>query len=204
MAGEANNLQGSSMAREIDAALSTLDSVLAEAGRAVAAIRSQISQVTVLETKVREMEAAMSRALESLSLPLGGAQPATSTPTLRSVPPSTPEQAQPELAAAAPTAALPETAAQPSAAAAQCLRLNVHSGAGSLDLKAVDGAVNENPEVVDVALLDYDGRQATLKLWISGSADADSVRESLLSSLKSRLGDEASAELEVDAAEAAA
>ncbi|MEX0786604.1 MAG: hypothetical protein WD939_08215, partial [Dehalococcoidia bacterium] len=74
-------------------------------------------------------------------------------------------------------------APQPDAniAAARCLRLGVSSKGGSLDLKAVDGSVNENPSVVDVALLDYDGRHATLKLWINDSADPNGVRDALIS-----------------------
>ena len=79
-----------------------------------------------------------------------------------------------------------------------CLRLGVSSKTGSLDLKAVDGSVNENPSVVDVALLDYDGRHATLKLWISGTADPYSVRDSLTASLRRRLGDEQDAEVRID------
>lgn len=79
-----------------------------------------------------------------------------------------------------------------------CLRLGVASKVGSLDLKAVDGSVNENPAVVDVALLDYDGRKATLKLWINGAADPVGVRDALLGSLRRRLGDESNAEVEIE------
>jgi hypothetical protein len=79
-----------------------------------------------------------------------------------------------------------------------CLRLGVASKAGSLDLKAVDGSVNENPAVVDVALLDYDGRKATLKLWINGQADPIGVRDALLGSLRRRLGDERDAEVLIE------
>ena len=74
----------------------------------------------------------------------------------------------------------------------------VTSKGGSLDLKAVDSSVNENPAVVDVALLDYDGRQATLKLWINQSADPVGVRDALLGSLRRRLGDEGNAEVEIE------
>lgn len=84
------------------------------------------------------------------------------------------------------------------------MRMTVGSKVGSLDLKAVDGAVNENPAVVDVALLDYDGRHATLKLWISGTADPRGVQESLLASLRRRLGDDQDAEVDIDFEEAAA
>ncbi|MCH8994745.1 MAG: hypothetical protein IH959_07225 [Chloroflexi bacterium] len=85
-----------------------------------------------------------------------------------------------------------------------CLRLTVKSNSGSLDLKAVDGSVNENPAVVDVALLDYDGRKATLKLWVNESADPIGVRDALLGSLRRRLGDEQAAEVRIDFEESAA
>ena len=84
------------------------------------------------------------------------------------------------------------------------LRMGVSSKAGSLDLRAVDGAVNENPAVVDVALLDYDGRNATLKLWINGAADPQAVRESLITSLRGRLGDEQEADVRIEFDEVAA
>ncbi len=74
-----------------------------------------------------------------------------------------------------------------------CLRLEVASRTGSLDLKAVDGSVSENPAVLDVALLDYDGRQATLKLWVNDSSDPEGVRDAVISSLRNHLGDESQA-----------
>ncbi len=59
-------------------------------------------------------------------------------------------------------------------------RLEFHSRPGPLDLRVVDEAVGEHPAVRDVALLDYDGRAATLKVWIDGTARAADVRQSLL------------------------
>jgi hypothetical protein len=70
-------------------------------------------------------------------------------------------------------------------------------------LKAVDGAVNDNQDVVDVALLDYDGREATLKLWINPEVDTEGVRQALLESLKNELGDDGSADAYIDYEEAA-
>lgn len=107
-----------------------------------------------------------------------------------------------EAPAAEPAAA--PSPPRPSRPISHCLRLGVHSRVGSLDLKAVDGAVNENPAVVDVALLDYDGRQATLKLWINGSADPIGVGEALLGSLRRRLGDEREADVRIEFEESAA
>ncbi len=61
-----------------------------------------------------------------------------------------------------------------------CFRLEFESRSGPLDLRIVDEAVGEHPAVRDVALLDYDGRKATLKVWIDGSATAADVQQSLL------------------------
>jgi len=185
--------QGSSLAGDIEAGLTTLDSALVEARRAVDMIRASLSQIAGLERRVREMEAAMSRALESLSAPLAPAAPASTISQLRPASFAAP--------AAEPAVAPAETA--PEARVSSCLRLTVQSTSGSLDLKAVDGAVNENPDVVDVALLDYDGRQATLKLWVNPEADANVVREALVESLKGQLGEDGRAEAFIDVDEAA-
>lgn len=58
-------------------------------------------------------------------------------------------------------------------------RLEFESNPGPLDLRAVDAAVSEHPAVRDVALLDYDGRRATLKVWITATASATEVQQAL-------------------------
>ncbi len=282
MAEQVNHPDISSVARELDAALANLDAALAQASHSVSVIRNNISQVSTLAESVREMEAAITLARQNLSLPLGTARQATSSPPLRAVPardamwerservamtgkaisspaepeptirepvlpPSEPEPtirepvlppaepeptireamlppSEPELTIREPvlppehlaTLAPPEQEApaaeptvtpsepRPSRPVSHCLRLGVSSRAGSLDLKAVDGAVNENPAVVDVALLDYNGRQATLKLWINGSADPVGVGEALLGSLRRRLGDERDADIRLEFEEGSA
>src|SRR3990170_973841 len=183
MAEEVTGSQGSSLANEVDAALSTLESALTTARRAVDVIRASLSQITDLERRVREMEAAMSRALESLSAPL---EPGTRAATVSQIRPVAFDETVQQETTSHPAA---RTEVVPAGAVSNYLRLTVQSKSGSLDLKAVDGAVNENPDVVDVALLDYDGRQAALKLWVNPSADATAVRDALMVSLKSRLGD---------------
>ena len=194
MAEEVTGSQGSSLANEVDAALSMLESALTDARRAVDVIRASLSQIAGLERRVREMEAAMSRALESLSAPLEPGTRSAAVSQIRPIPiDDTREQEQ----------ASPSTAEPSAAPVSNCLRLTVQSKSGSLDLKAVDGAVNENPDVVDVALLDYDGRQAALKLWVNPSADATAVRDALMVSLRSQLGDDGSAEAFIDVDEAA-
>jgi hypothetical protein len=207
MTEELKSPEVSSLASELDAAATTLDSALAEAGRAVAAIRSSIPQIGALAEAAREMEAAMARARESLSfsMPSGTTSQEATSPPLRPVPPqeeaaSEPSEREAKTDEPAATPAEPE----PSRPDSRCLRLDVSSKAGSLDLKSVDESVNENPAVVDVALLDYDGRQATLKLWINGSSDLDEVQEALLASLRSRLGDDEDAEVRMELEEESA
>lgn len=218
MADEVKSPEPSRLASELNAALTSLDAALLQASRSVAVIRSNVSQFAALAEVVRQMEAAMTRARQTLSMPSDASPQVATSPPLRPVPPreatpeafepeaktseATLEPSEPEAPTGAPTAAPPQP--EPTHPISHCLRLGVSSKAGSLDLKAVDGSVNENPAVVDVALLDYDGRHATLKLWINGSADPNEVRQALLASLRSRLGDERDAEVTIDFEEGSA
>jgi hypothetical protein len=205
MADAARSGDVSNVTAELEGALSTLETALAQASRSTMVIRSNMAQITTLADTVREMETAITLARQSLSVPLAGLrvaeQPALRAVPAREQPAPAPEPqiaAQPH-AEAAPASA-PALVAEPGTGAqvSHCLRVAVTSKGGSLDLKAVDGSVNENPAVVDVALLDYDGRQATLKLWINQSADPAGVRDALLGSLRRRLGDEGDAEVSID------
>jgi hypothetical protein len=170
--------------RDLEGTLSNLEGALTDAARAVTAIRSYLPQITALTEVVVAMESALSLARRNL----GMTAPATVAPPLRPVPP----QEAPPAAAPEDPGKTPHPGAGP-----QSLRLQVGSKSGSLDLKSVDGAVNENPEVVDVALVDYDGRQATLKLWIVEQSDAAAIGEALEASLRRRLGDD-EAEISVE------
>lgn len=60
-----------------------------------------------------------------------------------------------------------------------CFRLEFESAAGRLDLRRVDDAVAAHPAVRDVALLDYDGRRATLKVWLAAGTTPSDVQQSL-------------------------
>ncbi|MEX2158185.1 MAG: hypothetical protein WEB04_02165 [Dehalococcoidia bacterium] len=209
------------LVHNLDNALEQLESSLAEAGRSLGALRHNVTQLASLVEVVREMEDMMNKARANL----GMESIATSTqPALRPMPqqePFLPPLPEPiaalpeieELPAPEPQPdpievqiepesqqAIPASVAESAAGemTSHCLRLGVASKAGSLDLKAVDGSVNENPAVVDVALLDYDGRKATLKLWINGAADPVGVRDALLGSLRRRLGDESDAEVQIE------
>jgi hypothetical protein len=58
-------------------------------------------------------------------------------------------------------------------------RLEFESHTGPLDLRAVDEAVGQHEAVRDVALLDYDGRRATLKVWIAATSSPAEVQATL-------------------------
>jgi hypothetical protein len=196
----------SSIKTELEEALSTLDLALLEAGRSVAIVRGHVAQIVEVAERSREMEAAMLRARELLAM---SSENSSATPPLRALPPVEPAEdigapvmepepqfdRQPDktnsVAVEEPEQEeeAPIPAPSPSAETSRCLRLAVRSKSGNLDLKEVDTSVNENPAVIDVALLDYDGRQATLKLWINEAADPDGVRDALLSSLRNHLGE---------------
>jgi hypothetical protein len=189
------------VAAELASALASLDDAIAQASHSALVMRGNLAQVAQLVEKVRSLETAIALARESLNVPMAGSGPAQRA--LRAVPaveapqadtPAEAPQNEPEDAWEPAAAPVPEPAGEPS----HCLRLGVASKSGSLDLKAVDGSVNENPAVVDVALLDYDGRRATLKLWINQAADPAGVRDALLGSLRRRLGDEQDAEVNIE------
>ncbi len=205
MAEPANDSSTTGIAQELDDALATLDTALLQAGRSVAIIRQNLPQFAALDRVVREMEAAMARARQQLDTSWDSAEEKT---PLRSVPRPESESLESmqnsldshadESDGTAADDSEPATAQQPGLSATRCLRLTVASKIGSLDLKAVDGSVNENPAVLDVALLDYDGRQATLKLWVNDSADPEGVREALVSSLRNHLGDAKQTDLSIN------
>ena len=269
---QAGNLDTTRLGGELDAALTALELVLADASRAVAGIRSTLPQIAALGQVVGELEAAMSNARRYLGIDADTVAEPETPSAIASEPapappadPSAPEPAvvtkviEPEAEVPEVTApALPLSASQPESAveiaraeevaaapsgpetdtiaelapfapvrpepaapdpatveapgapveaehgstvpASHNLQLRVSTISGSLDLKAVDRSVNENPGVVDVTLLDYDGRNATLKVWIDPDADPRAVQDGLLTSLKQHLaqGQEANVVIEVE------
>jgi hypothetical protein len=186
---------------ELETALTRLESALTDAGRAIVTIRNCVPQISALIEVVNTMESAMSFARQRLGTASEAAlhavpqQPPLPEPALPIQPEPVPPEPQPEVE-------LP--AVSTDAPAQFCLRLHISSKMGALDLKAVDNAVNEQQSVTDVALIDYDGRQATLRVWISGTGDAEAARRALGESLRSRLGDADAADIDIDFEERAA
>ena len=187
------------LVNELETALTRLESALVEAGRAIASIRSCVPQISALIEVVNTMETAMTFARQRLG---AGTKPEAAP--LRSIPAQEPApQPEPALEPVPAEPALEPVPTEPLTPGQFCLRLRVGSKAGSLDLKAVDNAVNEQAAVTDVALIDYDGRQATLRVWITAT-NPDAIREALHQSLRSRLGGEDVADVEIDFEEQAA
>jgi hypothetical protein len=69
-------------------------------------------------------------------------------------------------------------------------RLEFESRPGPLDLRAVDEAISEHPAVRDIALLDYDGHRATLKVWVEGSASPADVQSAIRDQVSSLFSSE--------------
>jgi hypothetical protein len=116
---------------------------------------------------------------------------ATNEPAPNSAAPATPHSEKPTNGASA------KGEDQPAKDGSHCLRVDVWAKSGSLDLKAVDRSINETPAVADVALLDYDGRSATLKVWVDASDSAAEVRRVLLESFRRHLAEHGETEVHI-------
>ena len=197
MVEDASTVDLSTVKDEMDEALSKLDLSLLEAGRSISIVRNKLGRLMKLAEHAGEMEAAIARAREQLNISFD----ATTAFPLRALPLEEPDdEPEPVLEPGAAAADVherddvkaPRSHIAPHAKTAvtsRCLRLSVKKKSGNLDLKEVDGSVNENSSVIDVALLDYDGRKATLKLWVNEKSDPEGVRDALLSSLRNHLGE---------------
>jgi len=202
MKGEAmtTNDRPTGIERELSWALDELHAALQRAGEATATIKGLVPRLAATGSLFDEIEALVRAGRQHIGT---GEQAAGVTrPTL--VVPSAPRQApvlQPqaghptaetaseswspviETPAPVETPAPAETMAQEEAAAPSgdlhCFRLEFESQPGPLDLRTVDDAVSEHPAVRDVALLDYDGHRATLKVWISADASPSDVQDAL-------------------------
>ena len=188
---------------ELSQALGELQTALAQATTASATIQSLLPKIGAIGSLFDELDAVIRSGRQQIGSQTTE-QPATYTrPTL--VVPSAPQpipqpftapEATPEPAFAAATATAivepsatasggieretPESVQRAEAQGLVCFRLEFESRPGPLDLRTVDDAVSEHPAVRDVALLDYDGRKATLKVWIDGSASPSDVQRTLV------------------------
>jgi hypothetical protein len=171
--------------RELSEALDELQSALHRASDATGAIKGLLPRLAAAGALFDEIETLIRAGRERIGV--GGEAPAAAQyarPTL--VVPNTPSpRPAPVLQPSSTFAATPahEEAAAPLPGAEEpgvaSFRLEFESQSGPLDLRTVDDAVGEHPAVRDVALLDYDGRRATLKVWIIETASPAEVQEAL-------------------------
>jgi hypothetical protein len=181
---------------DFERALVSLDVALGDAARAVSTVRSFVPQIAALAQAVSTIETAVTNARQGLDLerPASAPAPVQEPAALHSVS----FEPAPEPA--------PAVIAQPADASktSQCARITITKSKGSLDLKSIDSALNEHPEIVDLALLDYDGRNATLKLWVSGPQQQEAFQATLEQDILRRAGDDAQVSIEFDQESAAA
>lgn len=184
--------------RELTAALDELYAAMQRASEATATIKGLVPRLAATGSLFDEIEALVRAGRQHIGTgdPSGG----VTRPTL--VVPSTPRPAPvlqpsggfttpeggsdgwaPVLDAPAPvhtsSAEAPAEGDAPPPGDLHCFRLEFQSQPGPLDLRTVDDAVSEHPAVRDVALLDYDGHRATLKVWISPDASPSDVQDAL-------------------------
>ncbi len=191
--------------QELTQALGALESALQSAADSVASIRAMVPRLAATGSVLQEIEAlVLTGRQQDTSHSAAPAGRGYARPTL--VVPSAKPHTVPVLktpAASTPAASLPEAPLAPerqqppieeerprfpvpgSEPGTTSFRLEFESNPGPLDLRAVDDAVSEHPAVRDVALLDYDGRRATLKVWIAAGTSPASVQEAL----KARAGE---------------
>lgn len=194
------------VANDLAEAVEEMQSSLERAAASAARIRELLPRVSTLNAVFDELQAVIDAGRQSAGIVPQAAspEPARTRPTL--VVPSAAPSRQPELWAGHEPQSLtpPESwprAEAPSDAAADApadepfrpqapgdgaehliaFRLEFEARPGPLDLRAVDDAVSEHPAVRDVALLDYDGRKATLKVWIDAAASPSDVQGVLTS-----------------------
>lgn len=194
------------VARDLAEAVEEMQASLERAAVSAARIRELLPRVSTLSAVFDELQAVIDSGRQSAGIARQAAspEPARARPTLVVPSAAPPRQPQP-WAAPAPQPLTPPEAwpqaepaveAVPDAPADQpfrpqapgdgaeqlvAFRLEFEARPGPLDLRAVDDAVSEHPAVRDVALLDYDGRKATLKVWIDAAASPADVQGALTS-----------------------
>jgi len=179
--------------QELTQVLGAIESALQSAADAVASLRAMAPRLAASGSVLQEIEALVRAGRPQGAAPATAAEAPFARPTL--VAPSPKPHALPVLRTPAAAAPVAPRAPEPLAPAQQerqrfaapgsepgttSFRLEFESSPGPLDLRAVDDAVSDHPAVRDVALLDYDGRRATLKVWIAAGASPASVQEALI------------------------
>jgi hypothetical protein len=194
---------------ELNRAIDDLQSALQRAADATSAIRTLVPRVSAIGSLFEELDTVIRSGRQNIGITEQQLSQTTYTRPTLVVPSATPARPAPapQPADSAWATATDAWASQPvaeaistpapepftqhrdsgdasratTATALVCFRLEFESRPGPLDLRTVDDAVSEHPSVRDVALLDYDGRKATLKVWIDGStASPSDVQQALV------------------------
>ena len=194
------------VAGDLGEAVEALQASLERAAVSAARIRELLPRVSTLNAVFDELKAVIDSGRRSAGIvpQPASAEPARTRPTLV-VPSAAPTRQPQPWAAPAPQPLTPPESwpqaeaagdAGPDAPADQpfrpqapgdgaeqlvAFRLEFEARPGPLDLRAVDDAVSEHPAVRDVALLDYDGRKATLKVLIDAATSPADVQGALTS-----------------------
>jgi hypothetical protein len=173
--------------QELKQAFDGVHEALQRASDATQALSALAQRVRDIGEVFDQIEAAVQegrRQIAGASAAIGATQPAAfARPTLvvpQPEPAPAPTKVETAVHAPAPEPMLaPESTHGDASALTQMVqqsdellsfRLEFESRPGPLDLRAVDAAISEQPSVRDIALLDYDGHKATLKVWIEGDA----------------------------------
>jgi hypothetical protein len=162
---------------EFNVALAALTGALEDAAKAAQALQLLGPAVANLTRLTAELEDRIERARQLLGEREGAEASAARRPV------ALPSYAN----AAAESPASPEPSSEVPGSKA-CFLLEVRAVSSPLDLKAVDSSVNNSTDVVDVALLDFDGRRASLKVWFDPGANLTDARAALRENLQRHLG----------------
>lgn len=183
------NQQDTGIEQDLNRAIDELQTALQRAADAASGIRGMLPRVSAISGVFAQLEAVVQSGRQQFGGPTGAQPGSLSRPTLvgSGGGPQRDAFVTPAFESDPPIETV--AAASPGADFA-CFRIEFESRPGPLDLRAVDEVVSEHPAVRDVALLDYDGRKATLKVWIERSADPDEVQSALIERADTLFGGE--------------
>ena len=168
------------LAQDLGEATDELQIALQRASDAASRIKGLIPRVSAVNALLDEIESVIQSGRQQMgtraALPETFARPTLVASTDTTVPEAGGLQRE-----TSPQGDQPASDPQPQSTSGEliCFRLEFESRGGPLDLRTVDDAVGEHPAVRDVALIDYDGRKATLKVWIIDTASPAEVQEAL-------------------------
>jgi hypothetical protein len=190
--------------QELRRTVDDLESALAQAADAAAELRRLIPRVSAIDAMLDELDSTLHASRQRLSVgeqapPASNHEsrprlPLATMPTTEALPDAALDPWSHIATALPPSSPAPgderhvpdgdvrldSASAESAGSPLLCFRLEFESRPGPLDLRTVDDAVSEHPAVHDVALLDYDGKHASLKVWIDETSSPAGVQEMLI------------------------